>query len=123
VFVCVRVPGYPCKWACTWQHVMSGLAITEMVVVATCTVPEFEQPAPLSAACCCCRNPPAGPHSSPTPCRSMPFIMKSRGLSRAVGMSQLLDTSPDIKVPACCCCVYMRVCALVYMCVWGHMVA
>ncbi|KAI3433651.1 hypothetical protein D9Q98_003460 [Chlorella vulgaris] len=28
---------------------------------------------------------------------NMPFIMKSRGLSRAVGMSQLLDTSPDIK--------------------------
>lgn len=30
----------------------------------------------------------------------MPFIMKSRGLSRAIGMSQLLDTSPDIKVRA-----------------------
>lgn len=29
---------------------------------------------------------------------NMPFIMKSRGLSRAIGMSQLLDTSPDIKV-------------------------
>lgn len=28
---------------------------------------------------------------------NMPFIMKSRGLSRAIGMSQLLDTSPDIK--------------------------
>jgi hypothetical protein len=28
----------------------------------------------------------------------MPFIMKSRGLSRAIGMSQLLDTSPEIKV-------------------------
>lgn len=27
----------------------------------------------------------------------MPFIMKSRGLSRAIGMSQLLDTSPEIK--------------------------
>jgi hypothetical protein len=27
----------------------------------------------------------------------MPFIMKSRGLSRAVGMSQLLDTAPEIK--------------------------
>ena len=35
---------------------------------------------------------------------NLQFIMKSRGLSRAVGMSQLLDTSPDIKVragPAC----------------------
>ena len=29
---------------------------------------------------------------------NMPFIVKSRGLSRAVGMSQLLDTSPEIKV-------------------------
>jgi hypothetical protein len=28
----------------------------------------------------------------------MPFIVKSRGLSRAIGMSQLLDTSPEIKV-------------------------
>ncbi|EFN59083.1 hypothetical protein CHLNCDRAFT_137842 [Chlorella variabilis] len=28
---------------------------------------------------------------------NMPFIMKSRGLSRAIGMSQLLDTSPEIK--------------------------
>lgn len=28
---------------------------------------------------------------------NMPFIMKSRGLSRAVGMSQLLDSSPDIR--------------------------
>ncbi len=39
----------------------------------------------------------------------------------ALTVSRLLDTSPDIKVPASCCCVYMRVCALVYMCVWGHM--
>ena len=30
--------------------------------------------------------------------QNMPFIMKSRGLSRAIGMSQLLDTSPEIKV-------------------------
>lgn len=28
---------------------------------------------------------------------NMPFIMKSRGLSRALGMSQLLDSSPEIK--------------------------
>lgn len=28
---------------------------------------------------------------------NMPFIMKSRGLSRAIGMSQLLDTSNEIK--------------------------
>ncbi len=33
--------------------------------------------------------------------QNMPFIMKSRGLSRAIGMSQLLDTSKDIKVRAC----------------------
>lgn len=41
----------------------------------------------------CPHTPPAG-----LPRCSMPFIMKSRGLSRAVGMSQLLDTSPEIKV-------------------------
>ena len=32
---------------------------------------------------------------------NLKFIMKSRGLSRAVGMSQLLDTSPDIRVRVC----------------------
>lgn len=29
---------------------------------------------------------------------NMPFIMKSRGLSRSIGMSQLLDGTPEIKV-------------------------
>ena len=44
----------------------------------------------------------------------MPFIVKSRGLSRAIGMSQLLDTSPEIKVcaamPACAACVLQLRC-------------
>lgn len=46
-------------------------------------------------------TPASQPACAPTPSKqNMPFIMKSRGLSRAIGMSQLLDTSPDIKVGA-----------------------
>lgn len=63
--------------------------------------------APARSSACCLAWPrlawpaqePAGARASPLPpARSMPFIMKSRGLSRAIGMSQLLDTSPEIKV-------------------------
>lgn len=88
------------------RHSDRGGACTESVHQTVCTQP------------CCLHLPPLCCHP---PCRSMPFIMKSRGLSRAVGMSQLLDTSPDIKVPAGLPAWLLLLVACVCVCVYGRM--